>query len=112
MYIYVCKHKTTYIILLIKRLQKTTKKVFKHTCFYVLRLSVLQTTKHTNFKHKRTEYKKKEKGQLSNTIKKSRADRSSRQKHRPPYSTLLTSTRNIPKSNIQRSDKDRQGDCR
>ena len=31
------------------------------------------------FKHKRTEYKK-EKGQLSNTIKKSRADRSSRQK--------------------------------
>lgn len=28
------------------------------------------------FKHKRTEYKK-EKGQLSNTIKKSRADRSS-----------------------------------
>lgn len=55
---------------------------------------------------------KKEKGQLSNTIKKSRADRSSRQKHLPPYSTLLTSTRNIPKSNIQRSDKDRQGDCR
>ena len=31
------------------------------------------------FKHKRTEYKK-EKGQLSHTIKKSRADRSSRQK--------------------------------
>lgn len=56
--------------------------------------------------------KKKKKGQLSNTIKKSRADRSSRQKHLPPYSTLLTSTRNIPKSNIQRSDKDRQGDCR
>lgn len=80
--------------------------------FLCFRLSVLQTTKHTNFKHKRTEYKKKEKGQLSNTIKKSRADRSSRQKHRPPYSTLLTSTRNIPKSNIQRSDKDRQGDCR
>ena len=47
------------------------------------------------FKHKRTEYKK-EKGQLSNTIKKSRAYRSSRQKHLPPYSTLLTSTRNIP----------------
>lgn len=41
--------------------------------------------------------KKKEKGQLSNTIKKSRADRSSRQKHLPPCSTLLTSTRNIPK---------------
>lgn len=40
---------------------------------------------------------KKEKGQLSNTIKKSRADRSSRQKHLPPCSTLLTSTRNIPK---------------
>lgn len=40
---------------------------------------------------------KKGKRQLSNTIKKSRADRSSRQKHLPPYSTLLTSTRNIPK---------------
>lgn len=39
---------------------------------------------------------KKEKGQLINTIKKRRADRSSRQKHLPPYSTLLTSTRNIP----------------
>lgn len=39
---------------------------------------------------------KKEKGQLSNTIKKSRADSSSRRKHLPPYSTLLTSTRNIP----------------
>lgn len=56
---------------------------------------------------------KKEKGQLSNTIKKSRADRSSRRKHLPPYSTLLTSTRNIPlKSNIQRSDKERKGDSR
>lgn len=66
-----------------------------------------------SFKHKRTEYKKKEKGQLSNTIKKSRADRSSRQKHLPPYSTLLTSTRNyLPKSNIQRSDKERKGDSR
>lgn len=37
---------------------KKNKKVFKHTCFKVYRLSVLQTTKHTNFKHKRTEYKK------------------------------------------------------
>lgn len=56
---------------------------------------------------------KKKKGQLSNTIKKSRADRSSRQKHQPPYSTLLTSTRNyLPKSNIQRSDKERKGDSR
>lgn len=57
-YIYVCKHQITHIILLIKCLQKTIKKVFKHTCFNVYRLSVLQTTKHTNFKHKRTEYKK------------------------------------------------------
>jgi len=47
-YIYVCKHQITYIILLIKRLQKTIKKVFKHTCFYVFRLTVLQTVKHTN----------------------------------------------------------------
>ena len=78
-YIYVCKHQITYIILLIKHLQKTNKMVFKHTCFIVFQLSVLQTAKHTIFKHKRTEYKK-EKGQLSNTIKKSRADRSSRQK--------------------------------
>lgn len=37
---------------------KTIKKVFKHTCFNVYRLSVLQTTKHTYFKHKRTEDKK------------------------------------------------------
>lgn len=59
-YIYVCKHQITYIILLISYLQKTNKNVFKHTCFNVYRLSVLQTTKHTNFKHKRTEYKKRE----------------------------------------------------
>lgn len=57
-YIIFCKHQTTYIILLIKGLQKTIKKVFKHTCFNVFRLTVLQTIKHTNFKHKRTEYKK------------------------------------------------------
>lgn len=36
-------------MLLIKHLQKTNKKVFKHTCFTVFRLSVLQTAKHTNF---------------------------------------------------------------
>lgn len=48
-YIYVCKHQITYIIQLIKHLQKTNKKVFKHTCFIVFRLSVLQTAKHTNF---------------------------------------------------------------
>lgn len=48
-YIYVCKHQITYIILLIKHLQKTNKIVFKHTCFIVFRLSVLQTAKHTNF---------------------------------------------------------------
>lgn len=60
------------------------------------------------FKHKRTEYKK-EKGQLSHTIKKSRADSCSRRKHLSPYSTLLTSTRNtLPKSNIQRSEKKRR----
>lgn len=47
-YIYVCKHQITYIILLIKHLQ-TNKKVFKHTCFIIFRLSVLQTAKHTNF---------------------------------------------------------------
>lgn len=47
-YIYVCKHQITYIILLIKHLQKTNKKVFKHTCFIVFRLSVLQTAKHSN----------------------------------------------------------------
>ena len=48
-YIYVCKHQITYIILLIKHLQKTNKKVFKHTCFIVFRLSVLKTAKHTHF---------------------------------------------------------------
>lgn len=49
-YIYVCKHQITYIILLIKHLQKKTNKiVFKHTCFIVFQLSVLQTAKHTNF---------------------------------------------------------------
>lgn len=48
-YIIFCKHQITYIILLIKRLQKTIKKVFKHTCFNVLQLSVLQTVKPTNF---------------------------------------------------------------
>ena len=48
-YIYVCKHQITYIILLIKHLQKKTNKmVFKHTCFIVFQLSVLQTAKHTN----------------------------------------------------------------
>ena len=47
-YIYVCKHQITYIILLIKYLQKTNKMVFKHTCFIVFRLSVLQTAKHSN----------------------------------------------------------------
>lgn len=47
-YIYVCKHQITYIILLIKYLQKTNKKVFKHTCFIIFRLSVFQTAKHTN----------------------------------------------------------------
>lgn len=49
-YIYVCKHQITYIILLIKHLQKkTNKKVFKHTCFIVFRISVLQTANHTIF---------------------------------------------------------------
>ena len=48
-YIYVCKHQITYIILLIKHLQKTNKKAFKHACFIVFRLSVLKTAKHTNF---------------------------------------------------------------
>lgn len=48
-YIYVCKHQITYIILLIKHLQKTNKMVFKHICFIVFRLSVFQTAKHTNF---------------------------------------------------------------
>lgn len=48
-YIYVCKHQITYIILLIKHLQKTNKKVSKHTCFIFFRLSVLQTAKHANF---------------------------------------------------------------
>lgn len=48
-YIYVCKHQITYIRLLIKGLQKTIKKIFKHTCFIVFLLSVLQTAKHTNF---------------------------------------------------------------
>lgn len=57
-YLYVCKHQITYIILLIKGLQKTIKNVFKHTCFNVFQLSILQTAKHTFFKHKRTEYKK------------------------------------------------------
>lgn len=48
-YIYVCKHQITYIILLIKHLQKKTNNmVFKHTCFIVFRLSVFQTAKHTN----------------------------------------------------------------
>ena len=47
-YIYVCKHQITYIILLIKHLQKTNKTVFKHTCFIVFQLSVLQTAKHSN----------------------------------------------------------------
>ena len=101
-YIYVCKHQITYIILLIKCLQKTIKKVFKHTCFNVYRLSVLQTTKHTYFKHKRTEDKKKEKGQLSNTITET------------PTSLLhsININKKHTKSNIQRSDKDRQVDCR
>lgn len=48
-YIIFCKHQITYIILLIKGLQKTIKKIFKHTCFIVFWLSVLQTAKHTNF---------------------------------------------------------------
>lgn len=47
-YIYVCKHQITYIILLIKHLQKTNKMDFKHTCFIVFQLSVLQTAKHSN----------------------------------------------------------------
>lgn len=52
---------------------------------------------------------KKKKGQLSNTIKKSRAESSSRRKYQPPYSTLLTSTRNtLPKNNIQRSEKEKR----
>ena len=48
-YIYVCKHQITYIILLIKYLQKTNKKVFKHTCFIVFQLFGFTTAKHTNF---------------------------------------------------------------
>lgn len=48
-YLYVCKHQITYIILLIKGLQKTIKNVFKHTCFNVFQLSILQTAKHTFF---------------------------------------------------------------
>lgn len=78
-YIYVCKHQITYIILLIKHLQKkTNKKIFKHVLlFFGFRFYKLPNI--LIFKHKRTEYKK-EKGQLSHTIKKSRADRSSRQK--------------------------------
>ena len=47
------------------------------------------------FKHKRTEYKK-GKGTVKQHYKEKLADRSSRQKYLPPYSTLLTSTRNIP----------------
>lgn len=46
------------------------------------------------FKHKRTEYKK-VKGTVKQHYKENRADSSSRRKHLPPYSTLLTSTRNI-----------------
>ena len=46
------------------------------------------------FKHKRTEYKK-VKGTVKQHYKENRADSSSRLKHLPPYSTLLTSTRNI-----------------
>ncbi len=58
------------------------------------------------YKHKRTEYKK-GKGTVKQHYKESRADSSSRRKHLSPYSTLLTSTRNIPlKSNIQRSEKE------
>lgn len=78
-YIYVCKHQITYIILLIKYLQKTNK---RFSNIHVLLFFGFRFYKLPNiliFKHKRTEYKK-EKGQLSNTIKKSRADRSSRQK--------------------------------
>lgn len=48
-YIIFCKHQITYIILLIKGLQKTIKNIFKHTCFIIFWLSVLQTAKHTNF---------------------------------------------------------------
>lgn len=36
------------------------------------------------------------KGTVKQHYKESRADRSSRQKNLPPYSNLLTSTRNIP----------------
>lgn len=79
-YIYVCKHQITYIILFIKDLQK--KQIIWFSNIHVLlffSFSVLQLPNILIFKHKRTEYKK-EKGQLNNTIKKSRADRSSRQK--------------------------------
>lgn len=75
-YIIFCKHQITYIILLIKGLQKTIK-IFSN--IHVLLFFGFRFYKLPNiliFKHKRTEYKK-EKGQLSNTIKKSRADRSS-----------------------------------
>lgn len=61
-YIYVCKHQITYIILLIKHLQKTNKKVSN---IHVLLFFSFRFYKLPNiliFKHKRTEYKK-EKGQ-------------------------------------------------
>ena len=66
------------------------------------------------FKHKRTEYKK-EKGQLSHTIKKSRADRSSRQK--TPTSLLhsinINKKHNYPKVTYEDLiDKERKGNCR
>lgn len=75
-YIIFCKHQTTYIILLIKVYKKQLK---RFSNIHVLLFFYFRFYKLPNiltFKHKRTEYKK-EKGQLSNTIKKSRADRSS-----------------------------------
>ena len=111
-YIYVCKHQITYIILLIKHLQK--KQIKRFSNIHVLLFFGFRFYKLPNiliFKHKRTEYKK-EKGQLSNTIKKSRADRSSRQKTPTSLLHSININKKHTKSNIQRSDKDRQVDCR
>lgn len=93
-YIYVCKHQITYIILLIKRLQKQLKRFSNIHVFMFFGLRFNKQSNIITFKHKRTEYKK-VKETVKQHYKESRADSSSRRKHLPPYSTLLTSTRNI-----------------
>lgn len=58
-YIYVCKHQITYIILLIKHLQK--KQIKRFSNIHVLLFFSFRFYKLPNiliFKHKRTEYKK------------------------------------------------------